>query len=179
MDSDNPHGLERVLGYMQGDVTKTQLAAQLQSYSEKMNRSAEGAPMPYFKLTDKDGKEIYSYDFNGKYLLLSFISTVGIESRETVELLKNEYAGVDKDSVAFVTIYIDSDIYPIQNVENDSIPWTVVPEKRSWGSDIVETFNVQFIPFNLLISPERIIKARNLPSQNVEEAIRDRDTTGK
>ncbi|HBG57549.1 DUF4369 domain-containing protein [Proteiniphilum sp. UBA1028] len=171
MDSDNSQGLERVLGYLEGDVTKTQLAARLQSYSEKMKRSAEGAPVPYFKLTDKDGAEIYSYNFNGKYLLLSFISTVGIESRETVELLKNEYAAMDKDSVAFLTIYIDSDIYPIEYVENDSIPWTVIPEKQSWGSDIVETFNVQFVPFNLLVSPGQTIKVRNLPAQNVKTAV--------
>jgi len=43
---------------MQGEVMKTQLAARLRSYSEKVKRSAEGAPMPYFKLTDKEDKEI-------------------------------------------------------------------------------------------------------------------------
>jgi len=62
-NSDNPKALERVLGYMQGEVMKTQLAARLRSYSEKVKRSAEGAPMPYFKLTDKEDKEIYSHDF--------------------------------------------------------------------------------------------------------------------
>lgn len=171
MNSDNPQALERVLGYMQGEVMRTQLSARLQSYSEKMNRTAEGAPMPYFTLTDKDDKEIYSHDFRGKYLLLSFISTAGIESRETVALLKNEYAKVNKDSVAFITVYIDSDIYPIKYAENDSIPWIVVPEKKSWGSEIVETFNVQFIPFNMLIAPDGTIKVRNLPAQEVADVI--------
>lgn len=171
MNSDNPQALERVLGYIQGDVTKTQLATRLRDYSEKMNRSAEGAPMPYFNLTDKDDKNIYSHDFKGKYLLLSFISTAGIESRETVALLKNEYAKVNKDSVSFITIYIDADIYPIDYAVNDSIPWIVVPEKKSWGSDIVETFNVQFIPFNMLIAPDGTIKVRNLPAQGVVDVI--------
>jgi hypothetical protein len=78
---------------------------------------------------------------------------------------------VNKDSVAFITVYIDSDIYPIQYAENDSIPWIVVPEKKSWGSDIVETFNVQFIPFNMLIAPDGIIQVRNLPAQGVVDAI--------
>lgn len=171
MNSDNPQALERVLGYMQGEVMKTPLAARLQSYLEKVKRSAEGAPMPYFTLTDKDGKEIYSHDFRGKYLLLSFISTTGIESRETVALLKDAYDKVNKDSVAFITVYIDSDIYPIQYAENDSIPWIVVPEKKSWGSDIVETFNVQFIPFNMLIAPDGTIKVRNLPAPGVADVI--------
>lgn len=171
MNSDNPQALERVLGYIQGEVTKTQLAANLQAYSEKMNRSAEGVPMPYFTLTDKDDKKIFSHDFKGKYLLLSFISSAGVESRETVALLKNEYVKVNKDSVSFITVYIDADIYPVNYAENDSIPWTVVPEKKSWGSDIVETFNVQFIPFNLLIAPDGTIKSRNVPAQGVVDVI--------
>jgi len=173
MNSDNPQALERVLAYLQGDVTKTQFAARLKYYAEKMNRSAEGARMPFFKLTDKDGKEIFSDDFNGKYLLLSFISTAGIESRETVELLKNEYIKVNKDSVAFITVYIDSDIYPVEYVVNDSIPWIVVPEKRSWGSAIVDTYNVQYIPFHILIAPDGNIKVRNVPAQGVADVIKN------
>lgn len=171
MNSDNPKALKRVLDYIEGDIEKTQFAARLRSYSDKINLSAEGAQMPYFRLTDKDNKDIYSHDFQGKFLLLSFISTAGIESRETVALLKNEYANVNKDSVSFVTIYIDSDIYPINYAVNDSIPWTVVPEKKSWGSDIVETFNVQFIPFNVLIAPDGTIKVRNVPAQGVVDVI--------
>lgn len=173
INSDNPQALERVLGYLQGDITDTQYAARLESFSEKINRSAEGARMPYFKLKEKDGADIYSHEFNGKYLLLSFISTAGIESRETIDLLKESYREVNRDSVEFLTVYIDSDIYPLEYVENDSIPWRVVPEKRSWGSDIVDAYNVQYIPFNILIAPDGDIKVRNIPAQEVVKAIRN------
>lgn len=171
MNSDNPRALERVLEYLQGDIAKTAYATRLKFYSEKMNRSAEGAKMPYFQLEDRDEKKIYSHEFNGKYLLLSFISMAGVESRETVELLRHEYAEVNKDSVEFVTVYIDSDIYPVDYAVSDSIPWIVVPEKRSWGSDIVDAYNVQYIPFNILITPGGIIKVRNIPSQGVADMI--------
>ncbi len=71
---------------------------------------------------------------------------------------------MNRDSVEFVSVYIDSDIYPIEYVENDSIPWKVVPEKRGWGgSDIVDAYNVQYIPYNILIAPDGTIKARNIP----------------
>jgi len=171
MNSDNPRALERVLGYLQDDIAKTAYASSLKFYSEKMNRSAEGARMPYFKLVDKEGENIYSHDFNGKYLLLSFISMAGVESRETVKLLRNEYTEVNKDSVEFVTVYIDSDIYPEDYADNDSIPWIVVPEMRSWGSDIVDNYNVQYFPFNILIAPDGNIKVRNIPSQGVADMI--------
>ncbi|MDR0421408.1 MAG: redoxin domain-containing protein [Proteiniphilum sp.] len=170
-NSDNPPALERVLGYLKGDITRTPLAARLKSYSEKISRSAEGAPMPVFMLEDTDGDRIRSSDFNGKYLLLSFISTAGVESRETVSLLKEAYPELNRDSVEFLTICIDSDHYPLQYDQSDSIPWTVVPEKRSWGADIVDAYNVQYIPFNILIAPDGNIKVRNIPAQEVVNAI--------
>ncbi len=173
INSDNPLALERVLGYIEGEVAHTLYSARLKSYSEKINGSAEGAITPYFKLKDKDGDELSSHEFRGKYLLLSFVSTAGIESRETIDLLKEAYREVNNDSVAFLTVYIDSDIYPVEYVENDSIPWVVVPEKRCWGSDIVDAFNVQYIPFNILITPDGNIKVRNIPAQAVANAIRN------
>lgn len=173
MNSDNPQALERVLGYMKGDVLRSEFGIRLKAFSEKINRSAEGARMPYFSLKDKDGEEIRSNMFLGKHLLLSFVSTGGIESRDALDFLKSAYKEVGSDSVKFLTVYIDSDIYPIEYVENDSIPWTVVPEKRSWSADIVDAYNVQYVPFNILIGPDGNIKMRNIPAQEVAKAIKN------
>ncbi|HHU97455.1 MAG: DUF4369 domain-containing protein [Bacteroidota bacterium] len=173
-NSDNPGALKRVLGYLEGDVKRTELAVRLTSYSEKLNRSAEGAAMPYFMLEDGEGNKIRSYDFSGKYLLLSFISSAGVESRETVALLKRAYEELEPDSVQFITVYIDNDNYPVEYVESDSIPWTVVTEERGWGADIVNNFNVQYVPFNVLISPDRTIQVRNIAAQGVVDEIKKR-----
>ena len=172
IDGDNPQALDRVLGHVDGEVTQTEIAAKLYEYSKKLNRSAEGAYLPYFQLINKNEKAVEPKDFKGQYLLLSFISTFGIESRETVELLKDEYAELKNDKVAFISIYIDSDIYPIEYLEQDSIPWIVVPEERGWGSDIVDIFNLNHIPFNILISPDGIIKTRNISAREVSKMIK-------
>lgn len=169
--SDNPTGLKRVLGHLQGEILESKLAMQLKAYSEKVNQSEEGARMPYFTLKDKEGEEIRSNDFRGKYLLLSFVSTAGDDSRELIGLLKEEYAELDKEAAAFITIYIDSDLYPVGYAENDSLPWIAVPEKRSWGADIVDNYNVQYIPYNILIDTEGYIKARNIPAHGIAEVI--------
>lgn len=171
MNSDTPQTLERVLGYIQGAAKDTKIANRLYTYSEKLNRSAEGAILPYFQLVNYEGETIDSYDYNGKYLLISFISTSGIESRETIELLKNEYEDLDSSSVHFISVYIDSDIYPIDYPSQDSITWTVVPEKMGWGSDIVDLLNVQYVPFNILVRPDGTIMERNVPSQEVADVI--------
>ena len=172
-NSENPKGLNRVLEYMQGDVLKSKMGLNLKAYSEKINRSAEGAAMPYFQLVDKKGDTIQSNDFRGKHLLLSFVSTAGKDSRDVVKALKKSYQNLSKDSVKFISIYIDSDVYPITHLESDSIPWTVVPEKKSWASDIVDAYNVEFIPNNILISPTGIITNRNIPAVAVENALKN------
>ncbi len=171
-NSDNPGALERVLGYLEGEVTKTEMAARLTAYSEKLNRSAEGAMIPYFQLKDEEGNVIRSSDYSGKYLVLSFVSTSGIESRETVALMKKAYDTLESDSVEFVTVYIDSDNFPVEYLQSDSIPWTVVTENRSWGADIVDNFNVQYVPFNILISPDRKIQVRNIAAQRIADEIK-------
>ncbi len=170
-NAENPMALERVLGYIEGDVKNSQLALNLKAFSDKINSSAEGAPMPYFNITDKDGKAVTSNDFRGKYLLLSFVSAASKDSRESIQVLKRTYADLPKDSVAFLTVYIDSDIYPISYIESDSVPWTVVPEKKSWASDIVDAYNIQFIPNNILISPQGIITDRNIHPAEAEKKI--------
>ncbi|MDO5663788.1 MAG: DUF4369 domain-containing protein [Bacteroidia bacterium] len=172
-NSENSNRLERVMEYMQGDILKSKMGLNLKAYSEKINRSAEGTSMPYFRLVNKTGDTIQSYDYRGKYLLLSFVSTTGIDSRETIKSLKQTYKNVNKDSVEFISIYIDSNIYPISYIENDSIPWTVVPEKKSWASDIVEAYNIEFAPNNILISPAGIINDRNVPAIAVENALKN------
>lgn len=169
-NSDTPKSLERVLGYLEGDVVETDITKRLQVYSQKLNRSAEDATIPYFQLTDSEGELINSYNFKGKYLLLSFVSNTDIESLETIELLKSEYEAISEDSVQFVSVYIDSDTYPIE-VEHDSIPWIVVIEERGWGSDIVDLLNIQYIPFNILVNPEGTIMLRNVPAQEVAEMV--------
>lgn len=176
-NSENPEALRRVMDYLQDDLMKSSMGMSLKNYSERISRSAENSYMPYFQLTDKSGKTVRSSDFQGKHLLLSFVSTAGIESRETIRSLKRIYPNLNKDSVRFLSVYIDSDLHPVEYIESDSIPWTVVAEKKSWASHIVEAYNIEFVPNNILISSDGIIRRRNIPAVAVESMLRK--TTGK
>lgn len=172
-NAENPAALARTLDYITGDVKNSQLGLNLKAFSEKINRSAEGSPMPYFEIKDINGKLFTPSSFIGKHLLLSFVSSKNNQSREIVKSLKKTYEKLPKDSIEFVTIYIDSDTYPISYIENDSIAWTVIAEKKSWASDIVDAFNIQFTPNNILISPKGIISQRNILPSDIEKRIKN------
>ena len=78
---------------------------------------------------------------------------------------------MDKKDIEFLSIYIDSDTLPIINHSIDSIPWRIVIEDKSWGSDIVDIFNVHYLPFNILIDPKGIIVARDVPINDIKNII--------
>ena len=129
--------------------------------------------MPYFKIIDVKGDTTNSYDYKGKHLLLSFVSATGSDSRENIKRLKDTYNNLNKDSVEFISIYIDSNIHPNEYIENDSIDWTIVYENKSWASDIVDAYNIEFVPNNILISPSGVISSRNISASAVAKELRN------
>lgn len=171
-NSDNPELFERVMGFLKAGVLKTKMGLNLDTYLKKVKKSAEGVAMPYFQLIDIKGDTINSYDYKGKYLLLSFVSSTGSDSRETIKRLKDTYKNINKDSVEFISIYIDSNIHPNEIIESDSVDWRVVPEKRSWASDIVDAYNIEFVPNNILISPKGVISTRNISASAVAKELK-------
>ena len=171
-NSENPQALDRVLTYLKEDALHFPLTTSLKTYSNDLKLSAEGSRLPYFMLIDSKNDTLRSNAFSGKYLLLSFVSAAGSESRDNSDVLKKEYAKLNRDSVKFISIYIDSDIYPITTIEEDSIPWITVPEKKSWAADIVDAYNIRYVPYNILISPNGIIRNRNIPAQEITKVIK-------
>lgn len=170
-NNENPKTFDRVLGYLKGDALNFPLTSKLQKYNEKLMLSSEGADMPYFQLTDVNDKTVRSNDFRDKYLLISFLSSNGEKSKENLEILKEEYHQLDKKNIEFLTIYIDTDTFPIVYHEIDSIPWKIATENKSWGSDIVDAYNIHYVPFNILINPEGKIVTRDIPVGDVRNLI--------
>lgn len=173
-NNENPETLNRVLGYLEGEALSFPLTFKLKNYNQKLMLSAEGIKMPYFKLKVDDDEYVESSDFKNKYLLLSFLSSNEDESRENVEILKNLYTSLDTTDIHFLSVYIDSDTLPIRNIPVDSIPWKVVIEDKSWGADIIDAYNINYLPFNVLIDPEGKIITRDIPVSDVKDLIKSK-----
>lgn len=141
--------------------------------------SAEGSKMPYFKLKGDKDEYLEPTNFKNKYLLISFLSSNGDESRENVEILKDVYSSLDTFDVQFLSIYIDSDSLPIRSLPSDSIPWKIVVEDKSWGSDIIDAYNINYLPFNVLIDPKGKIVTRDIPVSDVRNVIKTKTEKSK
>ena len=178
-NNENTETLSRVLEYLEGDALNSSLAFRLKNYNEKLKLSSEGAQMPYFKLKDDNDEYLESSDFIDKYLLLSFLSSNSDESKENIEILKDTYHSLDSLDIKFLSVYIDSDTLPITNTSLDSIPWKVIIEDKSWGSDIVEAYNIHYLPFNILIDPTGKIVTRDIPISDVKNLVNKKTEKSK
>ena len=103
--------------------------------------------------------------------MLSFISSDGDDSRENIKILKDVYASIDTTDINFLSVYIDSDSLPMKSNPLDSIPWKIVIEDNSWGSDIVNAYNINYLPFNILIDQKGEIVTRDIPVSDVKSLI--------
>lgn len=178
-NNENPKTLERVLEYLKGDALNFSLTYKLKKINSKLLQSAEGANMPYFKLTDTKKHTIESSDFLNKYLLISFLTSKGEESNENLEIMKNEFILLKNDSIEFLSIYIDTDSLPIIYNDSNAIPWKIVTDNKSWGSDIVDAYNVHYTPLNILIDPKGKIISRDIPLGEIKNLIKSRTDKSK
>ncbi len=174
-DTENPETLNRVLEYLEGDALESPLAIKLINYNQKLMLSAEGAKMPYFELKVEKDEYLKSTDYENKYLLISFLSSDGDKTAENIKILKSEYDSFDSEDIEFLSIFVDADTLPIINNAVDSIPWKIVVENNTWGSDIIDIFNVHYLPFNILIDPKGEIVIRDVPISDVKNII-DKNT---
>lgn len=170
--SDNENGLGRIMELLSPELLKTEMGLNFENYLKKIRRSAEGSVMPFFEVENIDGDTINSYDYRGKQLLLSFITSEESESQIALSLLRDVYEKVDKDSVEFLSVYVDTAIHSDTIYKQDSLKWDYHVADRSWASDIVSNYNVEFVPSIFLITPDGIISNRNLSLLSIEEKLK-------
>lgn len=178
-NNENIKNLDRVLEYLKGKAADYPLTHKLKKLKEKLMLSSEGAEMPSFNLIDINGEKINSIDFKDKYILISFLSANNPKSKDNLSVLKDEYSILNKDSIKFLSIFIDSDSFPINSTEIDSIPWNVIIENKSWGSDIVESYNVNYLPYNILINSDGKIETRDTPPTEIKNHIQSKNDKSK
>lgn len=168
--NENPKELERVLEYLTGEALDYPLTNKIKKYNSKTKLSAEGSHMPYFDLKNTKEKILRPNDFREKYLLLSFLSAEDEPSEDNIKILFNEYSNLDKKKIEFLSVFVDTDTFPIKQ-KVDTLPWNIIIDNKSWSSNIIKDYNVNSLPFNILIDPNGIILSRDIPIGDIKNII--------
>lgn len=133
-----------------------------------------GTPCPEIALPDPNGKEIRLSSFKGKVVLIDFWASwckpCRVEMPNVIALYKKykdkgfEIFGVslDKDKASWV-----------KAIKEDGITWPQVSDLKFWNSEVVPVFNVEAIPFTVLVDKNGMIAAKGLRGADLENKIKE------
>lgn len=155
--------LDESLDLLKKNAATFPLVEELRAFSAKVKETGVGSVAPNFILKDINGKNVSLTNYRGKYLVLAFLSTTcdacNIERKDAIALYNS--LKEKKENIDIISVIIDNDIEPFSKATLDSIKWTLLPEYAGWASPVFELYNIQEVPYNILISPTGTILDRD------------------
>ncbi|HEY4155355.1 MAG TPA: TlpA disulfide reductase family protein [Puia sp.] len=133
-----------------------------------------GKSVPELVLPDVNGNMISVSSFKGKYLLIDFWASwcgpCRMENPNVVEAY-NEFKGKNF-TILGVSLDKDKDSWK-KAIAQDHLTWTHISDLKYWGSQAVQIFGFQGIPFNVLVDPSGKVIAQELRGRDLENKLKE------
>ena len=129
--------------------------------------------VPEISLKTPDNKTLNLSDLKGKYVLVDFwASWCGPCRRENPNVVKL-FKKYRKKNFTVYSVSLDQDGTKWkQAIKMDNLIWpNHVSDLKGWNSAVVPTFNIQGIPYTILVNPEGKIIGVNLRGKELEDKL--------
>jgi len=137
-----------------------------------------GNKAPEIKLPTTKGDTVALSSLKGKLVLIDFWGTWCAPCvAEQAELAKlyNKYKRSTFTNGKGFEIYgvsLDAKKFNWENfITTNKINWIQVSDLKFWRSPVAKTYNIQALPFNILMDGNGIILAKNLHGMDLEKSI--------
>ncbi|MFN4973020.1 MAG: thioredoxin-like domain-containing protein [Bacteroidota bacterium] len=140
---------------------------------ETLRKTAEGEAAPDIVMNDPYGKTIALSSMRGKYILVDFWASwcqpCRMESPNLVRMY-NTYKSKGFD-IYSVSLDDNRDAW-VKAINDDKLLWTHVSDLQKWNSSVVSQYNIEGIPFAVLLDKDGKIIAKNLRGKALEDQLK-------
>lgn len=138
----------------------------------ELKKNQQPRQAPDFTLPDTTGNPVSLSSFKGKYVLVDFWASWCQPCRqENPNVVKAYNQFKDKNfTVLGVSLDKSKDAW-LQAIKNDNLTWTHVSDLKYWNNEAAALYNINSIPYNVLIDPSGKIIAEELRGEDLMETL--------